>query len=497
MVLKMEFRFCKKILFFIWIALAGGQPILAAAMTPPVQEDMRSRNYKLNTLFELSGLEDVLGNIESIVKASRNISENVLAPGQNEFARGLMHQGYSSKRFYRTLRRLLIEDYKPQHVRSAIQWYRSTLGKKILKLEGELNDLARGPAIESFKKKLLNSPPSEKRIRLAEKIEISAHITETGKTLFMGYVKLTHPFNKKFRGKQLEKELRLLGESITEPMREVVLRRLLFSYRNLKNKDLEKYAEYLNSPAGKWFSQTVLKGLKKGISKASFKAGIIQAKLLREINSGGPDYPLLKSMVPPGQRYLLIGKRDPFKPLVNSKGLIELSEVERKSEARLFGGELKDIPPVALPVFALIEDRHPELHKELKHFERLFNNQDDMEELDDDGYAQALGDYRDALERAFEIQMDESPLQVEYNSLRMTGIIIKNLEAVAMFEIETTGYAVKKGDQIGPFFGYVKEIQSDQVIVIEKFRDYLGNILTNQKIIQFSQSTPSEGNTNS
>ena len=93
--------------------------------------------------------------------------------------------------------------------------------------------------------------------------------------------------------------------------------------------------------------------------------------------------------------------------------------------------------------------------------------------------------------------MDESPLQVEYNSLRMTGIIIKNLEAVAMFEIKTTGFAVKKGDQIGPFFGYVKEIQSDQVIVIEKFRDYLGNILTNQKIIQFSQSTPSEGNTNS
>ena len=93
--------------------------------------------------------------------------------------------------------------------------------------------------------------------------------------------------------------------------------------------------------------------------------------------------------------------------------------------------------------------------------------------------------------------MDSSPLQVEYNSLRMTGIIIKKLEAVAMFEINTTGYAVKKGDKIGPFFGYVEEIQSDQVIVIEEFRDYLGNILTNQKIIQFLESTPSEGNLNS
>ena len=150
-----------------------------------------------------------------------------------------------------------------------------------------------------------------------------------------------------------------------------------------------------------------------------------------------------------------------------------------------------------MPVFAKIEDQHPKLYKELKHFERLFNNQDDLEEMDDDEYAQVVEDYRIVLEKSSDIKMDESPLNIDYDSLRMTGIIKKKMEAVAMFEIETTGYAVKKGDRIGPFFGYVKEIQSDQVIVVEEFRDYLGNILTNQKSIQFSQSTPGEGNTNS
>jgi hypothetical protein len=494
-----------KILLFLWIALAAGQPLLASAIAPPVQEDLRSRNYKLSTLFKLSGLEDVLGNIESIVQASRNISEDALAPGQNEIARGVMHKGYPSAKFYRALRRPFIEDYKPQHVRSAIQWYRSTLGKKILRLEGAVNELTDQPAMESFGKKLLSSPPSEKRIRLIGRIERTAHITEAGKSLFLGYVELMHPFNKKFQGKQLGKKLRLLRKKIAKPMRNVVLRRLLFSYRNLKDKDLEAYAKFLNSQAGKWFSQTVLQGFKKGIKKASFKADIIQARLLKEINSGGPDYPLLMSMVSPGQRYLLISRRDPFKPLVNSKGLLVSSkglvdffkEQDRKNKARLFGGELKDIPPVALQVFAQIEARHPKLYKELKHFERLFNNRDDLKALKDDKYAQALRDYRNALERAFEIQIDASPLQVKYDSLRMTGIIIKKLEAVAMFEIDTAGYAVKKGDRIGPFFGYVEEIKRDQVIVIEEFRNYLGKIVTNQKIIQFSQSTPSEGNTSS
>ena len=56
-----------------------------------------------------------------------------------------------------------------------------------------------------------------------------------------------------------------------------------------------------------------------------------------------------------------------------------------------------------------------------------------------------------------------------------------------MFEVGKTGYAVKKGDLVGPYFGTVKEIKDGQVIVVEKFRDYLGNILKNQKIIHFSK----------
>lgn len=494
----MRARLYLKILFFLWIVLAGFQPILASAMTPPAQEDLRSRNYRLNTLFKFSGLKDVLGNIESIVQSSKNISEDALAPGQGAFAREIMNQAYSSGKFFSVLRKSFNEGYKPQHVHSATQWYRSALGKKILKLEAEANDPVNRIALEEFVKKISNTPPSERRIRLVERIENSAHLTKSGKTLFLGYVKLMQPFNKNVERKEASKFLRMLEKSITEPMREVVLRSLLFSYRNLKDKEVEEYARFLNSESGQWFNQKVFKGFNKGVKRALYKAGLIQVDLLKEIDSGGPEYPLLKNMVPPGQRYLLIGKRDPFRPLVNNKGLVVFTEPEsNRFEARLFGGELKDVPPVALQVFEEIEDQHPKLYRKLKYFEFLFNNQEKLEDLDDEEYAQAVEDYRDVLEKSSEIRMDESPLQIDYNSLRMTGIIKKKMEAVAMFEIEATGYAVKKGDRIGPFFGYVKEIQSDQVIVIEEFRDYLGNILTNQKIIQFSQSTPIEGNTNS
>ena len=488
---------CMKIIFFLWIALAGLPSFSASAKTSPLQGDLQSQNQKLHTLFRLSGVEDVLENMESVLQISGNINEDALAPGQATFAKRIMRHAYPREKFYRVQKQSFYKNYKPQYVHLATQWYRSSLGRKLLRLEKEANNPDSQTAMDLFVENLLNAPPSEERISLIEEIERASGMTKTGKILYLGYVKLMYPFNKNNQGNRLGKMLRIWEESITEPIREIVLRSLLFSYRDLKDKELKKYVEFLNSNAGHWFSQTTLKGFENGTKKNIFMAEKVQADLIKEIESGGLEFPLLEELALPGQRYMLIGKRDPFQPLVNENGLISLPEVSLDSKIRLFGDELKDIPPIALPVFEKIEDQHPALYRKLKSFERLINNREELEEMEDDEYAEIIDSYREALEQASGTKMDESPLQVEYDSLRMTGIIRKKLEAVAMFEIGNTGYAVRQGDQVGPSFGYVEEIQDEQVIVVEKFRNYLGTILTNQKIIDFFQSTTSEGDTNS
>ncbi len=159
MMSKMRIRSYMKTLFFLWVALIGVQPLLASATTPSVQEDLRSRNDKLNILFRLSGLDDVFGNIESVVEMSGNIDEDALAPGHDEFARRIMRQAYSPGKFYRALRRPFIEDYKPQHIRSAVQWHRSALGKKIRRLENEASHPDNKLAMKLLTKKLSKPPP--------------------------------------------------------------------------------------------------------------------------------------------------------------------------------------------------------------------------------------------------------------------------------------------------------------------------------------------------
>ncbi len=482
-----------KILFLLWLALAGGLPLPVIAMTVSSQGDLRSQNHKLDALFRQSGLDDILGNIESVLQLSGDINTKALAPGQGEFARRIMHQANSAENFYSAFRKPFIENYKPQYVLSVVEWYQSPLGKKILR-SGNEGKNKNSLAMELFAEKLLNSPPSKTRIALIEKIERSWVETEAGKYLYLGYVRLMQPFNKKNQKKRLGKMLSIIEEGITEPMRKIILRNLLYSYQGFNDKELAKYAGFLNSEAGHWFSQTTLQGLEKGIAKILRKAQLVQVQLLKEIAAGGPEYPLIKEIAPPGQRYLLIGKRDTFRPLLEGDGRVHSDKKEPTLKVRLFGNELKRLPPIALLVWDRIKDRHPKLYKKLIYFEGLFKNREKLKDLDEDEYSEAVEGYRNALERSSRIKMNESPLQVKYNSLKMTGIIRKKLEAVAMFEIGKTGYTVRVGDLVGPSFGHVSKIQDDQVIVVEKFRNYLGNILTNRKIIEFFQSPSKKGN---
>ena len=50
------------------------------------------------------------------------------------------------------------------------------------------------------------------------------------------------------------------------------------------------------------------------------------------------------------------------------------------------------------------------------------------------------------------------------------------------------GYVVDEGKIIGPMFGFVQEVQPERIIVIEKFRNYLGKILTKQRILEFAKN---------
>jgi len=178
--------------------------------------------------------------------------------------------------------------------------------------------------------------------------------------------------------------------------------------------------------------------------------------------------------------------RDSFKPLFTGKGPVQTKESETIPKVRKFGGELEDTPLISLYLMNKIKDKRPELYKKVKYYERLFNRRKDLKAMNDDKYADTVEAYRKVLGQASKTKVSKTALQTEYKKLRLTGTISKNKKFLALVEtLDQKGYVVDEGKLIGPMFGFVQEVQAKRIIVIEKSRNYLGNILTKQRTLEF------------
>ena len=474
------------VLFLIYVSLfVLGQ---AHAKMGAMPAGSKIQNKTIEKLFWLSGLNNRYQYVESTLGHYKKIDPKPLKPSQTGFAKNLMRHGNGPGQIRADMKKTFIAEFDQEHAEESIKWFRSKTGQKFLKADVEAISSESETEREKFAKGIMSKPPNESRLLVVERIESAEALSGNIKSLFLAYVEAMYPFNNLLQGKRIVKVVRMLKDEIVEPIREQVLHQKLFAYRNIREQDLKSYAAFLESPAGKWFSFSELQGFKKGTKKTLTGVHRVQRDLLAEIDEGGPEFPLLRELAPAGQRYLLVRLRDPFKPLFTDDGPVQNEETAPLSSPRQFGNELENIPPISLYVMDRIERKQPELFRKMNYYERIFNNREDLQAMSDDEYADIIEAYRTVLEKANETKISKTPLQAEYKSLRLTGVISKNAKTLALIETtDNKGHVVGTGDLIGPRFGFVDEVQSERIIVIEKSRDYLGNILTRQRTIEFSQ----------
>lgn len=111
-------------------------------------------------------------------------------------------------------------------------------------------------------------------------------------------------------------------------------------------------------------------------------------------------------------------------------------------------------------------------------------------------YFDTVNKYKALIQKANETKpsMILTPIQTDYESLKLVGVIWKNNETIALIETgDNKGHSVKEGDLLGPNFGVVETITNDQMLILEQTRDYRGNILSNKKQLEFINEAPEEG----
>jgi Tfp pilus assembly protein PilP len=80
-------------------------------------------------------------------------------------------------------------------------------------------------------------------------------------------------------------------------------------------------------------------------------------------------------------------------------------------------------------------------------------------------------------------------LQTGFDKMKFVGTLRKEGITVALVQTEgQMGHIVKVGTLIGPNLGIVKTVDENKIVILERYRNYLGEILSRPRYIEFEKN---------
>ena len=146
------------------------------------------------------------------------------------------------------------------------------------------------------------------------------------------------------------------------------------------------------------------------------------------------------------------------------------------------------MPLIPILVYKKIQDTDPKIQANLKYYEKLFNNKVQLGKMTDKKYNTVVSRYRDILLRTQKIRDNflKTELQIPYSQIVFVGTIFKKNKILGLVETQNQkGYGVKIGTFVGPNLGIVEDINKRSIIIAERFRNYLGEVLEKKQKISF------------
>ena len=204
----------------------------------------------------------------------------------------------------------------------------------------------------------------------------------------------------------------------------------------------------------------------------------------------------LKANFAPGERYFLLGKRDPFIPLVSpvkkdSKRVSRKRSPLKKKRSNRFVAPTK-MPLIPIKVFEKVKVEHPKMADQLNDFASIFNDELALRKLSSKEYKKKVSGYRSLLSEVLGMRDDMfklTELQTGFDKMKFVGTLRKEGITVALVQTEgQMGHTVKVGTLIGPNLGIVKTVDENKIVILERYRNYLGEILSRPRYIEFEKN---------
>jgi len=204
----------------------------------------------------------------------------------------------------------------------------------------------------------------------------------------------------------------------------------------------------------------------------------------------------IKANFPPGERYFSLGKRDPFVPLVgpDKKGFKKVSSQPSPSKKKKsYALETpEDMPLIPIKVYEKVKAEYLIMADRLNDFASIFNDDSALRKLSNKEYKKKVSRYRSLLSEVRGMQgkmFIRTELQTDFDKMEFVGTLRREGTTVALVQTEgQRGHTVKVGTLIGPNLGIVKTVDEKKIVILERYRNYLGEILSRPRNIEFKKN---------
>ena len=247
----------------------AGPPRLPASTGPATADEV----------LELSGVKPQLAATPAKLAAEFKPRRGRLNAEDAAALEEILARHFAAERLYAQIRSEFRKRADGRKLGEVAAWLRSPLGQKITELE-----VAAGLERDAAQRMLAFAPggrggPPAARVALIERIDWVAGVTDGALESMLAVaramalaVNRARPPDERQTTAQVERQIQQLRGLARAKLAQATVMFMLYQYRALEDDELQQYADFLASDAGRWYSATMSKAMNRTVAVAAQRA---------------------------------------------------------------------------------------------------------------------------------------------------------------------------------------------------------------------------------
>jgi len=239
----------------------------------------------VDDLFEKSGLKYQTSQIPAGIVAGMQLAqEQEQQLDKNEFSMLIASasEAFNAEFISKVVKQGFISGMSNKEVNGVLSWFNSPLGERITTMEEKASTPEAIGEMQSYFQSLQSNPPRQSRLDLIKQLDIAASATEISSEIVMNMQLTTisgmmamAPPDKQGQLAALKTELYANKNRMIDSMRKQFLMTALYTYKDISDKELEKYVAFSASPDGKKYQGVSVGAMKVAFDACGEKMGLL------------------------------------------------------------------------------------------------------------------------------------------------------------------------------------------------------------------------------